>query len=99
MRVTLDELRRLAFGVEPIAFHEAPPGSEPRVVAFNGVVSRFRELVVAARNQVVLGRPIPPHMGLEIRALSEALPEERRRALPAPATPPGRKPGPTTTDR
>jgi hypothetical protein len=77
--VTLEELRRLALGVEPLAFHEAPPGLESEVAAFNGVVGRFRELVVAARNRVVLGQPVPPELGLEIRALSDALPEERRR--------------------
>lgn len=83
--MTLEELRRLAFGVEPIAFDEAPPGRETEVAAFNGVVSRFRELVVSARNQVVLGKAVPPEVGLEIRALSEALPAERERAgLPRP---------------
>lgn len=77
--MTLDELRRLALGVEPLAFHEAPPGLEAEVAAFNGVVGRFRELVATARNRVVLGQPVPPELGLEIRALSDALPEERRR--------------------
>ena len=77
--MTLDELRRLTFGVQPIASHEAPLGREADVAAFNGVVSRFRELVVAARNQVVLGRPVPQELGLEIRALAQALPEERER--------------------
>jgi hypothetical protein len=92
MTVTLDELRRLTLGVEPIAFDEAPQGSEPRVVAFNGVVSRFRELVVAARNQMVQGRPVPPELGVEIRALSDALPEERRRATVAGPREPGPSP-------
>lgn len=93
--MTLEELRRLTFGVEPIGFDEAPPGRETEVAAFNGVVSRFRELVVSARNQVVLGRAIPPELGVELRALSEALPAERERAgLPRPGGAAARRDGP-----
>jgi hypothetical protein len=78
--VTIDDLRRLTFGVEPIAFDEAPDGHEPAVLAFNGAVSKFRELVVAARNQIVRGHAVPPEVVSELRTLSEALPRERDRA-------------------
>jgi len=47
-------------------------------------VARFRELLVTARNQVVLGRPLPGGLELELRTLSEALPGERRRAMGSP---------------
>jgi hypothetical protein len=78
--VALAELRRLAGSVAPIDLGEAPPGREVEVATFNGAVGRFRELLVTARNQVVLGRPLPAGLELELRALSEALPGERRRA-------------------
>ena len=75
----INELRRLAFEVEPIAGHEVPAGSEPQVRAFNDAVWRFRELVVTARNQIVSGHSVPPDVGQEIRILSETLPGERAR--------------------
>lgn len=81
--VALAELRRLASGVAPIETEEGPPEHRTDVAAFNGAVARFRELLVTARNQVVLGRPLPHGLEVELRALSEALPGERRRALGA----------------
>lgn len=77
--MTLEELRRLMSGVEPLPFHEAPPGYDPEVVAFNGAVSKFRELVVRARNLIVRGRDVPQEMRFELQALAKALPEERVR--------------------
>jgi hypothetical protein len=75
----INELRRLAFEVEPITGHEAPLGREPEVRAFNDAVSKFRELVVSARNQLVCGQSVSPEVGREIRILSETLPGERAR--------------------
>jgi hypothetical protein len=78
--VTLDELRHLAFTVEPIALQEATAGARDHAEAFNGLVRRFRELVVRARNVLVLGREVHPELAVEIRTLAEALPAERQRA-------------------
>jgi len=82
--LALAELRRLAGEVTPIAAEEAPPGRGAEVATFNGAVASFRELLVTARNQVVLGRPLPGGLELELRTLSEALPGERRRAIGSP---------------
>ncbi len=78
--VTLDELRRLSGGAVPLSPDEVPPDRTAEALAFNGVVARFREQVVLARNLVILGRGVPEHLGLELRALAEALPGERARA-------------------
>lgn len=79
--MALAELRRLAEGVTPIDLSEAPDGQDGAVAHFNGAVARFRELLVTARNQVVLGRPLPPGLEGALRAGAEALPRQRRRAL------------------
>jgi hypothetical protein len=76
----LDELRRIAAGVHPIPSDDAPPGFEPDVLAFNGVVSRFREQLVAARNYLVRGHDVPSSLALELRMMAEALRDERERA-------------------
>ena len=76
----LDELRRIAAGVHPIPSDDALPGFEPQVLAFNGVVSRFREQLVAARNHLVRGHEVPSGLALELRTLAEALRDERERA-------------------
>jgi len=78
--VTLDELRNLAFSIEPISLHETVPEARRDVETFNGLVSKYRELVVRARNVLVLGRPVEPDLAGEIRMLAEALPAERQRA-------------------
>jgi hypothetical protein len=78
--VTLDELRRLAFAIEPISMHETVREARNDVEAFNGLVSRYRELVVRARNVIVRGQPVEPGLAGEIRTLAEALPAERQRA-------------------
>lgn len=77
--LSLAELRALAGRVAHLPAEEVPPGHEAAAHSFNGVVSRFRELVVAARNQLVLGRPVPSDLGTELRALADALPGERHR--------------------
>jgi len=85
--LSIAELRVLAGQVDHLPPEEVPPGHEAAARAFNGVVSRFRELVVAARNQLVLGRPVPADLGVELRALADALPGERRRAAVPPRRP------------
>lgn len=93
--MAIDELRRLATAVAPIAPDEVLEGFQAQAATFNGVVARFRELVVTARNRMVQGHPIPWELGVELRALSEALPEERRRAARPVA---GAEPGPSGPD-
>jgi hypothetical protein len=78
--VNLDELRRLAFAIEPISIQETTPEMRRDVESFNDLVSKFRELVVRARNVLVLGHPVEPELAGEIRMLAEALPAERQRA-------------------
>ena len=78
--MTLDELRHLAFSIEPISLHETAPEARRDVETFNGLVSKYRELVVRARNVLVLGQPVEAGLAGEIRTLAEALPAERQRA-------------------
>jgi hypothetical protein len=77
--VTLEELRQLAHGVEPIALRDEALVEAREVAAFNESVAKFRELVVRARNGIVQGRQVQPGLAFEIRTLAEALPTERLR--------------------
>ena len=83
--MTIEELRILAGDVEPLPMEALPAAVIGSALAFNGLVSRFRELVVRARNGLVLERGVPPEIESELLALARSLPGERLRAGAPPA--------------
>ena len=79
-RMNVEELRDLAGGARPLSVFAVAPGARDRVVAYNDLVFRFRERVVRAGNDLVLGRRLQPELVQELRLLASELPGLLRRA-------------------
>jgi hypothetical protein len=88
----VEELQALARAVQPIPLGPGGWDGSERIVAYNDLVSRFRELVTRALNSLLLRQVVDPELEQELRLLAKALPGARRRAeVPAPRE--GRGPG------
>ena len=78
--MNVEELRGLARAAEPLSPASLALDGHERVVAYNDLVSRFRERVVSARNAIVRGLAVDPDLEHELRLLAKALPGVRHRA-------------------
>jgi len=76
----IERLKALARAVEPLAGASGGFGSEKQVVAYNDLVSRFRERVSLALKRLTVGDPVEPELTDELRLLAKALPGVRRAA-------------------
>jgi hypothetical protein len=79
-RMNVEELRDLSGAAKPLSIFAVAPDARDRVVAYNDLVFRFRERVVRARRDLVLGRRLEPELVLELRLLASELPGLLRRA-------------------
>jgi hypothetical protein len=78
--VNVEELKALARAVEPLAATAAGIDCSPPVVAYNSLVSQFRERVTRALNDLTLGRPHESGLTQELFLMARELPSMRRRA-------------------
>jgi hypothetical protein len=79
-RMNVEELRDLSGAARPLSVFAVAPGARDRVVAYNDLVFGFRERVVRARSDLVLGRRLDPELVQELRLLASELPGLLRRA-------------------
>lgn len=73
----VEELQALARAVQPITAIADGHHVRESVAAYNGLVSRFRELVTRALNNLLLRQVIEPELEQELRLLAKALPGAR----------------------
>ena len=77
--MNVDELKALAHAVEPLSVATGEFCSGAQVVAYNDLVSRFRERVTRALNMLTLGQAIEPELTRELWLIANALPGVRVR--------------------
>jgi hypothetical protein len=88
--VNVEELKALARAVEPLSTQVGDLDCREPVVAYNDLVSRFRERVTLALNSLSLFQVVEPELKQELRLLARDLPGLRSRAEAAAQTePPG----------
>lgn len=78
--MTVSELKALALAVEPLSAVTEGVDYSPRVAAYNDLVSRFRERITRALNDLSLGRPHQAGLTEELFLMARELPGMRRRA-------------------
>ena len=81
--MNVEELKALACAVEPLAASTVGVDHSPPVVAYNSLVSQFRERITRALNDLTLGRPHEPRLTEELFLMARELPAMRRRAQAA----------------
>jgi hypothetical protein len=77
--VNAAELKALARAVEPLSAVTATLDFSHPVAAYNGLLSRFRERVTEALNDLTLVRPHAPGLTQELFHMARELPSMRRR--------------------
>jgi hypothetical protein len=78
--VTVDELKALAQAVEPLSVAAEGIDHSPQAAAYNSLVSRFRERITRALNDLTLGRPHERELTQELFLMARELPSLRHRA-------------------
>lgn len=81
--MNVEELKALARAVEPLSAASGGVDYAPPVVAYNNLVSQFRERITRALNDLTLGRAHEPRLQEELFLMARELPSMRRRAQAA----------------
>jgi len=81
--VKVEELKALAQAVEPLSTAAGDLDCREPVVAYNDLVSRFRERVTLALNSLSLFQAVEPELKQELLLLAKDLPGVRCRAAAA----------------
>jgi hypothetical protein len=78
--MNMEQLKALARAVEPLSGASGGFGNARQVVAYNDLVSRFRERVTTALKRLTVGEPVEAELTDELRLMAKALPGVRRAA-------------------